>query len=165
MKLHEFTFVYFRSLVWSLSVLPLPPPPFLFLPLTPSLSARWSEKERSVNGDGTTKTELKRKKERSEAWQRGTVRSDARQRRGEPATSQPDCKTLYKTREARVRTIGFVHPLTAANLLSSILAAIACVRCSYVPTGRNLRRREDGHSTFKLYADLHPSESLNSGPG
>lgn len=59
-----------------------------------------------------------------------TVRSDARRRRrGKPATSQPDCKTLYNTkREKRERERGAreshrtIGSFTAADLLSSALA-------------------------------------------
>lgn len=97
----EFTFVYFRSLVRSLR-------------LRLAFSVNGIKRERSwkkarepgVRGLEQRRWKQRGKKRRVEAWpeerQRGTVRSDARQRRGEPATSQPDCKTLYKTRRARV---------------------------------------------------------------
>lgn len=82
-----------------------------------------------MRGDGATEMEPKEKKGRAvearrEERHRGTVRNDARQRRGKPATSQPDCKTLYKTRRTRVTRDDWfvrssVRSLSAATFLSS----------------------------------------------
>lgn len=94
------------------------------LPVSRSLSTRWSEKEEARRA-GLESTEMESKGKKG--WYRGcrggeepTVRNDARRRRGKPATSQPDCKTLYNTKREK-RESGrlvrlprpiFCHPLS-----------------------------------------------------
>lgn len=92
--------------------------------LASSPSTRRSEKEKARRaGLESTETESKGKKGRYRGCRGGeepTVRSDARRRRGKPATSQPDCKTLYNTKREK-RESGrlvrlprpiFCHPLS-----------------------------------------------------
>lgn len=96
----------------------------IYLPVSRSLSTRWSEKEKARRARlESTEMESKGKKGRYRGCRGGeepTVRSDARRRRGKPATSQPDCKTLYNTKREK-RESGrlvrlpppiFCHPLS-----------------------------------------------------
>lgn len=118
--------VHFRLFSFAPAVLSALPP-------CPAFSVGETERERKLGergwSDGDGVGEKKRTYGGTARRQRGTVRSDASRRRGErkPATSQPDCKTLCKTRRES-QDDWFVRPFTAADLLSSAHAAVAPVK-------------------------------------
>lgn len=115
------------------------------LPLCPAALCQRdrTRKESPASGDGATETPSKGdKKGRIEARRerrRGTVRSDASRRRGEkePATSQPDCKTLCKTRRES-QDDWFVRPFTARPIFCHP------ARCGGRPRKIYARARERG---------------------
>lgn len=175
MEQYEFAFVYFHSLVLSaLSLSPSPtyPPSPLSLSIslsTHSFSFCLSRSLSTRKGERRTGRDTQRQRQgrrgKKDASRSGEPKRNCPQRceakEGEPATSQPDCKTLYKTRETRVRTIGSVHPLTAVDLCHPLSRRLPS-KCTRASTSRGQKssererhaRGECGYFCFYLFTSI-----------